>query len=81
MLLCYTLQPIERFRSLGEEFVMQHADTEYMGELKEELQTAVLETIPVEKRLRGLSPEELAGGLSDEQAARLRELLENRQPR
>ena len=88
MLLCYTLQQIEQFRSLGEEFVMQHADTEYMGELEEELQTAVLEAIPVERRLRGLpaeerlrglSPEEVAGGLSDEQAARLRELLERRQ--
>jgi hypothetical protein len=88
MLLCYTLQQIEQFRSLGEEFVMQHADTEYMGELEEELQTAVLEAIPVERRLRGLSPEEVlrrftpeqvAGGLSDEQAARLRDLLERRQ--
>jgi len=90
MLLCYTLQQIEQFRSLGEEFAMQHADTEYMGELEEELQTAVLEAIPVERRLRGLpaeerlrglSPEEVAGGLSDEQAARLRELLERRQRR
>jgi hypothetical protein len=88
MLLCYTLQQIEQFRSLGEEFAMQHADTEYMGELEEELQTAVLEAIPVERRLRGLSPEEVlrrftpeqvAGGLSDEQAARLRDLLERRQ--
>jgi hypothetical protein len=87
MLLCYTLQQIEQFRSLGEEFAMQHADTETMGELEEELQTAVLEAIPVERRLRGLSPEEVlrrftpeqvAGGLSDEQAARLRELLECR---
>ena len=102
---------------------MQHADTEYMGELEEELQTAVLEAIPVERRLRGLpaeerlrglpaeerlrglpaeerlrglsseevlrrftprevlgrfTPEELAGGLSDEQAERLRELLEQK---
>ena len=78
---------------------MQHADTEYMGELEEELQTAVLEAIPVERRLRGLaarrgglSPEVVlrrftpdksfatgvAGGLSDEQATRLRELLEHR---
>jgi hypothetical protein len=88
VLLCYTLQQIEQFRSQGKEFVMQHADTEYMGELEEELQTAVLETIPVERRLRGLSPEEVlrrftpeqvAGGLSDEQAARLRDLLERRQ--
>ena len=90
----------------GEEFVMQHADTEYMGELEKELQTAVLVAIPVERRLRGLpaeerlrglpaeerlrglspeevlrrfTPEQVAGGLSDEQATRLRELLERRQ--
>ena len=36
MLLCYTLQQIEPFRSLGEEFVVQHADTKYMGELEED---------------------------------------------
>ena len=68
---------------------MQHKDSEYMGELEEEFQAAVLESIPVEKRLRGLtaddrvrglSPEELVAGLSEEQAARLRELLE-RKPR
>ena len=97
MLLCYTLQQIEQFRSLGEEFAMQHTDTETIGELEEELQTAVLEAIPVERRLRGLpaeerlrglspeevlrrfTPEQVAGGLSDEQATRLRELLERRQ--
>ncbi len=88
LLLCYTLQQIEQFRSLGEEFVMQHAETQYMTELEEELQTAVLETIPAEKRLRGLSPEEVlrrftpegfADGLSDEQADGLRKLLERRQ--
>ena len=115
MLLCYTLQKIEQSRSMGEEFAMQHADTETMGELEEELQTAVLEAIPVERRLRGLpaeerlrglpaeerlrglpaeerlrglspeevlrrfTPEQVAGGLSDEQATRLRELLERRQ--
>jgi hypothetical protein len=59
-----------------------------LDELEEELQTAVLDAIPVEKRLEGLTPdevlrrftpEELAAGLSEEQAARLRELLERRQ--
>lgn len=99
LLLCYVLQQIEQFRGMGEEFAMQHAGTEYMGELEDELQTAVLETIPVEKRLqgvppeerlRGLSPEEVlrrfspegfADGLSDEQAAHLRELLDRRHKR
>jgi len=70
MLLCYTLQQIEQFRSLGEEFAMQHADTEYMGELEEELQTAVLEAIPVERRLRGLPAEERLRGLSPEEVLR-----------
>jgi len=70
MLLCYTLQQIEQFRSLGEEFVMQHADTEYMGELEEELQTAVLEAIPVERRLRGLSPEDVLGRFSPREVLR-----------
>ena len=81
------LQQVQQFRSLGEDFAMQHKDSEYLGEVEEELQTAVLEAIPAEKRLRGLppearvrglSPEELLGGLSEEQAARLRELLERR---
>jgi hypothetical protein len=76
---------------------MQHKDSEYLGELEEELQTAVLEAIPIEKRLQGLSPDEIlrrftpeevlrrftpegfAAGLSEEQAVRLRELLERRQ--
>jgi hypothetical protein len=90
LLLWYVLQQIGQFRDMGEEFAMQHAGTEYMGELEEELQTAVLETIPVEKRLQGMSPEEVlrrfspegfADGLSDEQAAYLRELLDRRQKR
>jgi hypothetical protein len=119
--LYYMLQQVQQFRSLGEEFAMQHKDSEYMAEVEEELQTAVLEGIPAEKRLRGLaaedrlrglaaedrlrglpaedrlrglpaeerlrglpaeerlrglSPEELIGGLTEEQATRLRELLE-----
>ena len=49
---------------------MQHADTEYMGELAEELQTAVLEAIPVERRLRGLPAEERLRGLSPEEVLR-----------
>jgi hypothetical protein len=112
-LLYYMLQQVQQFRSLGKDFAMQHKDTEYLGEVEEGLQTAVLEAIPPEKfvrhlteqadeelqtavleaipaekivrrltseeRLRGLSPEELEASLSEEQAARLRELLERRQ--
>jgi hypothetical protein len=58
-LITYVLQQIAQFRRLGEDFAMQHKDAEYLGELEEELQTAVLKVIPVEKRLQGLSEEEL----------------------
>jgi len=112
-LLHYVLQQVAQFRGLGEDFAMQHKDSEYMGELEGDLQTAVLDLIPLEKvlesiekrlqglppeerlrglppeeRLRGLrpdevlrrfTPEEFAAGLSEEQAERLRELLERRQ--
>ena len=72
------LQQIQQFRHLGEDFAMQHKDSEYLGELEEELQTAVLEAIPAERRLRGLSPEEVVASLSEEQLARLRDLLERK---
>jgi hypothetical protein len=65
-LLNYMLQQVGQFRSLGEDFAMQHKDSEYLDELEEELQTAVLEAIPVEKRLQGLPPEELLRGLPPE---------------
>ena len=60
------LQQVQQFRSLGEDFAMQHKDSEYLGEVEEELQTAVLEAIPAEKRLRGLPPEERVRGLPPE---------------
>lgn len=58
------------------DFATQYAETEYLGEWTEDLTTAVLELIPPEKRLRGLSPEDRLRGLSDEKLDRLRELLE-----
>ena len=86
LLLCYVLQQVARFRKMGKEFAMQHAGTEYLDEVEDELQT-ILDGIPVETRLRGLPPEErlrgltaeeMADGLTEEQAERLRELLERR---
>jgi hypothetical protein len=52
--------------ALNEDSAMQRANKEDTGEFDEELQMAALEAIPVEKRLRGLSPEEVAAGLSDD---------------
>ena len=103
-LLAYVLQQIQQFRRLGEDFAMQHTETQYLVPLEEELLTAVLQVAPVEKRLEGLSPEErgdvqglspedrlrglsadelAAGltevaGLTEEQAAQLRKLLQRK---
>ena len=69
-------------------WLQQRTGCEYLGHVEEDLQTAVLEAIPAEKRVRGLSPEDrLQGltpderlrGLSEEELARLRDLLEPRQ--
>jgi hypothetical protein len=69
-LLYYMLQQVQQFRSLGEDFAMQHQDSEYLGEVEEELQTAVLEAIPAEKHLRGLLPEKRVCGLPPEARVR-----------
>jgi hypothetical protein len=69
-LLCYMLQQVEQFRRLGEAFAMQHKDVKYMGEVEEDLLMSVLESIPLEKRVRGLSPEERLSGLRPEERLR-----------
>ena len=53
-LLYYMLQQIQQFRKFGEDFAMQHKDSEYLGEVEEELQMAVLEAIPAERYARRL---------------------------
>jgi len=86
-LLCYMLQQVQQFRRFGEDFAMQHKDSEYLDEVEAELRTAVLEAMPPEERLRGLPPnerlrgvsfEELVFDLNEDQVARLREALERR---
>lgn len=74
-LLHYVLQQTRQFRTRGEEFAMQHRDTEYLEEVDQELLTAVLEQLTPEERMHGLSPEELLRGLGEEELSRLRELL------
>ncbi|NUQ62715.1 MAG: hypothetical protein HUU20_09510 [Pirellulales bacterium] len=61
------LQQVHQFRSLGEDFAMQHKDSEYLGQMEEELLTTVLASIPAERRLRGLSPKERLQGLAPEE--------------
>ncbi len=69
-LLWYMLQQVQQFRSLGEDFAMQHKDSEYLGEVEEELLTTVLAGLPPEDRLRGLAPEERLRGLAPEERLR-----------
>ena len=81
-LLFYMLQQVERFRNLGEGFAMHHKDSQYLGEVEEELLTSVLEEVPeelltsvlekvpLEKRLRALSSEERLRGLPPDEGLR-----------
>jgi hypothetical protein len=63
-LLCYMLQQVQQFRRFGE--------------VEAELRMAVLEAMPPEERLRGVSFDELILNLSEDQVAQLREALERR---
>jgi len=58
-LLAYVRQQVQQFRTPGEDFAMQHTDTQYRRQLDEELQAVVLQGLPVEKRLQGLSPDQV----------------------
>ena len=60
---------------------MQQVLSENLEQFDEDLLTKMLEELPVERRLRGLSPGERLAGLSNEDAARLRELLDRKQGR
>jgi hypothetical protein len=92
-LLSYVLQQIEQFKQAGEQFMIQHKDTETMEEIGRAVRAHVFETaspdellevlrrVPVEERLRGIPADELddaLAGLSKEELARLRELVERR---
>ncbi len=70
-LVSYMLQQVQQFRSRGEDFAMQHTESEYLAEVEEDLLTSVLQAIPVEKRLRGLTPEERLRGLPPEEQEKI----------
>ena len=46
---------------------MQHSDTEFLGQLEDELMTAILKELPAERRLAGLTPEQRLAGLSPDE--------------
>ncbi len=79
----YVVQQVNQFRT-REGFALEHAHSQYLEEVENDLLAKIMEWAPVEQRVRGLSPgdrvrglttEELAAALSKEDAARLRELL------
>ena len=80
--LWYMVQQVRQFRSLGEDFAMQHAYSEDIAKVEEELLSKILEQTPAERRVQGLSIEERLAGLSDEDAAaRLQEYLDRKRDR
>lgn len=89
-LMVYVCQQIQQFDLLGEEFAMQHLGTEAeMAKIMHDLFKTwrggeLYNTITVEERLAGLTPEQILSvvppeqrlaGLTPEEKARLRELL------
>ena len=64
--LAFVLQQVQQFRTLGEGFAMQHAETKQMRILEDELLMNLPEATPAEKRLQGLSPQDRVRGLSPE---------------
>jgi hypothetical protein len=63
--LAFIFQQIEQFKQLGEPFMIQHTHTEEMDKVRDEV-AILLEMLPIERRLAGLSPEDRLAGLSPE---------------
>ena len=58
---------------------MEHVvsdDLQAMRAIKEDIITVLLERVPPERKLRGLTPRDRIAGMSDEEKKQLRELLE-----
>jgi hypothetical protein len=73
-----------RYRELG--IAMPYTFEDFRHDLALELVQELppeerLRGLPSEERLRGLSPEDILGGLDDAERARLKELLERKEPR
>ena len=79
----------KQFRS-DEDFAEQQAFSKSLAQLEDELLAKILEELsverllerlrglPPEERLRGLSPEQRLAGLSEQEAVRMRELLDRK---
>jgi hypothetical protein len=58
---------------------MQEAISKTLEQLAHDLFLKELSEAPIAQRLHGLSPEDIVAGLSEEEATKLRELLERKQ--
>ena len=56
----YAAQQIHQFRT-QESFALQYADSQYLEQMENTLLDKIMEWAPAEQRLRGLSPEQIAG--------------------
>ena len=65
----YAAQQIHQFRTT-EGFALQHADSQYLEQIENDLLDKIMEWAPAEKRLRGLAPEERLRGLVPEERLR-----------
>jgi hypothetical protein len=73
----YVVQQVHQFRT-KEDFALQYADSEYLEGMEDALLAKIMEWAPIEERLRGLPLEQVAAAFSDEEAAKLRELLDRK---
>jgi hypothetical protein len=67
----YLVQQVQQFANQGEPFAMQHRYSGNLKEFGEQILTELLETVPAERRLRGLPPEERVRGLPPEELVRV----------
>jgi len=65
----YMVQQVKQFRG-EEDFAMQQLLSESLEQFDKELVTKILDDIPVDRRLQGLSPEERLRGLPPEERLR-----------
>ncbi len=68
-LVVYVAQQVHQFRT-EEDFALQHADSQYLEQVENDLLTKIMEWAPVEHRLRGLPPEDRLRGLPAEERVR-----------
>ena len=73
----YAAQQIGRSHR-GEDSNMQYADSEKLAEFDEDALAEILQWVPAEQRVCGLSPEERLAGMTEEEKGKFRDLLERR---